>query len=345
MSGVDVDQLLTPVSEESPSGENLEYDPSFAELERAAAGEPERYSGTEVIPAREPNWKEVRRLALEIFARSKDLRVAVQLTQAETALDGIAGLSAAVSVIRGLVDRFWDGVYPRLETDGEYDPIVRINALAPLSDLNGLVGVVRKTYLVEAKSVGRFSFRDLEIAEQRTSPSEGEGGRSLELLLGALNEAGSDYARARMESLQRVGEDLRAIETVFTERTKDKAGPDFTLLEKTLQSGIAFLARGVPAEDAGQSSVADGAGGDRSGTQTSIGEIRSREDVKRILEQICDFLHRTEPSNPAPILLHRARRLLDRSFIDIIQDLVPESLPEIEKLAGTAQTQSTAASP
>ena len=345
MSGVDVDQLLTPVSEESPCGENLEYDASFAELERAAAGEPERYSGNEVIPAKEPNWKEVRRLALELLARSKDLRVAVQLTQAETALDGITGLAAAVSVIRGLVERFWDDFYPRLETDGEYDPVFRINALAPLSDLNGLVGVVRKTYLVEAKSVGRFSFRDLEIAEQRTSPPEGEGGPSLELLLGALTQAGGDYALARMESLQRACEDLRAIEAVFTERTKDKTGPDFAPLEKILQSGIAFLARGIPADAAGQSSIADDAGGDRRGTHTSTGEIRSREDVKRILEQLCDFLQRTEPSNPAPILLHRARRLLDRSFIDIIQDLAPESLPEIEKLAGTAQTQSTAASP
>jgi type VI secretion system protein ImpA len=344
MSGVDVDQLLTPVSAESPSGENLEYDPSFAELERAAAGEPERYSGKEVIPAKEPGWKDVRRLALEILARSKDLRVAVQLTQAETALDGIAGLSAAVSVVRGLVDRFWDDVYPRLETDGEYDPVFRINALAPLSDLNGLIGVVRKTYLVEAKSVGRFSFRDLEVAEQRTPPSDGEGGPSLELLLGALNDAGGDYARAKMESLQRVCEDLRAIETVFTERTTDKTSPDFTLLDKILRSGIAFLGRGVPSEAAGQSSVVDGAGGDQRGTQTSPGEIRSREDVKRILEQICDFLQRTEPSNPAPILLHRARRLLDLSFIDIIQDLAPESLAEIEKLAGTARAQSTAAS-
>lgn len=341
MSGVDVDKLLTPVSEESPSGENLEYDPSFAELERTAAGEPERYSGKEVIPAKEPNWKDVRRLALDVLARSKDLRVAVLLTQAETGLDGIAGLSAAASLIRGLVDRFWDDCYPRLEADGEYDPVFRVNALAPLSDLNGLVGVVRRTYLVEAKSVGRFSFRDLEIAEQRTSPSEGEGGPSLELLLGALNEAGVEYARERMEFLRQVCENLQAIEKVFAEKTKDGTGPDFTLIKKTLQSGIAFLAKGLPADEAGESTIAGDAGGDRGAAQTSTGDIRSREDVKRILERICDFMQRTEPSNPAPILLNRARRLLDCSFMDIIQDLAPESLPVIEKLAGTAQTQST----
>ena len=32
-----------------------------------------------------------------------------------------------------------------------------------------------------------------------------------------------------------------------------------------------------------------------------------------------------------------ARRLLDRSFIDIIQDLAPDAFDQIEKLAGTVQ--------
>ena len=49
---------------------------------------------------------------------------------------------------------------------------------------------------------------------------------------------------------------------------------------------------------------------------------------------MCDFLERTEPSNPAPLLIKRALRLLDRSFIDIIQDLAPESFEQIERLAG-----------
>ena len=38
----EIDQLLAPVSEGSPTGENLEYDVSFSELERVAAGKEER---------------------------------------------------------------------------------------------------------------------------------------------------------------------------------------------------------------------------------------------------------------------------------------------------------------
>jgi type VI secretion system protein ImpA len=334
MPSFDIDQLLTPVSEESPSGANLEYDdPRFGALERASAGEPERYSGKEVIPAKDPNWKEVRRLALELLPKSKDLRVAVQLTQAETALEGIAGLAAAVSVIKGLAERFWTDFYPQLETDDGEDPLIgRSSALAPLTDLNGLIGVLRKTPLVEAKSVGRFSFRDLDIAENRI-PAPEAGGPSLQLLLGALNEAGVDYARERIEFLRQVTADLQAVAAVFTEHG---GPPDFTPLQKAVQYGIDFFAKGLPAEEAVSSSAVGSAPG---AVTQSTGEIRSREDVKRILGQICEFLQRTEPSNPAPILLSRARALLDRGFLDIIQDLAPEALPGIEKLAGTAQTQ------
>jgi type VI secretion system protein ImpA len=71
-----------------------------------------------------------------------------------------------------------------------------------------------------------------------------------------------------------------------------------------------------------------------------MGALRSRDDVKRILEQVCTFIERTEPSNPAPILIRRAQRLLDRNFMDIIQDLAPDAVAQIEKLAGTARLSS-----
>jgi type VI secretion system protein ImpA len=68
-----------------------------------------------------------------------------------------------------------------------------------------------------------------------------------------------------------------------------------------------------------------------------LGALRSREDVKRVLEQVCEYLEKVEPSNPAPLLIRRARRLLDLSFIDIMKDLAPDAFGQIEKLAGIEQ--------
>ncbi len=337
----DIEQLLVPVSGESPTGENLEYDTSFSELERVSAGKEERYSGGELIPAEEPEWRTVHELAVALFARTKDLRVAVQLAKAETALSGIAGLQAGMRLMRALLEQYWDEVHPKLEAEDDHDPVFRINALAALDDPLGLLGLVRKTALVEARSVGRFSFRDLDIAEERATAAENASAPSLDLLKAALREAGSAEAESRVGLLQKVREDLRAVEDIFRSRAAGGQSPDIEKLDTTLAHGIAFLETGIEragsaqADDASvMTTAADGAA---SASGPGLGALRSREDVKRVLEQVCEYLERVEPSNPAPLLIRRARRLLDRSFIDIIQDLAPDAFDQIEKLAGTVQ--------
>ncbi|MBS1173145.1 MAG: type secretion system protein TssA, partial [Proteobacteria bacterium] len=60
------------------------------------------------------------------------------------------------------------------------------------------------------------------------------------------------------------------------------------------------------------------------------GEIRSREDAIRLLDKVCAYLDRNEPSNPAPLLIQRAKRLMTMSFVDIIRDMAPDGV-EIAK--------------
>jgi type VI secretion system protein ImpA len=64
------------------------------------------------------------------------------------------------------------------------------------------------------------------------------------------------------------------------------------------------------------------------------GRLRNRADARRALESVCEFLERTEPAHPAPLLIRRAARLLDLSFLDIIRDIAPEAAGQIENLGG-----------
>ena len=64
------------------------------------------------------------------------------------------------------------------------------------------------------------------------------------------------------------------------------------------------------------------------------GELRSREDAVRMLENICEFIERTEPANPAPLFIRRGQRLMTKNFVEIIQDLAPESLNQIKQITG-----------
>lgn len=49
-----VEALQAPISEASPCGDDLEYDPAFTALAAAAQGKPEQQFGDTVIPAVEP---------------------------------------------------------------------------------------------------------------------------------------------------------------------------------------------------------------------------------------------------------------------------------------------------
>jgi type VI secretion system protein ImpA len=53
-----------------------------------------------------------------------------------------------------------------------------------------------------------------------------------------------------------------------------------------------------------------------------------------MLDLVCAYLERHEPSNPAPLFIRRAQRLMQKNFVEIVRDLMPDSLSSLEKLAG-----------
>jgi type VI secretion system protein ImpA len=68
------------------------------------------------------------------------------------------------------------------------------------------------------------------------------------------------------------------------------------------------------------------------------GTPASRAEAQRLLLQACEFLERAEPAHPAPLLVRRAIRLLDMNFLEIMQELTPQSVTEIERLAGLGRS-------
>ncbi len=68
-----------------------------------------------------------------------------------------------------------------------------------------------------------------------------------------------------------------------------------------------------------------------------LGEIGSRDDVLRAIDAICAYYARSEPSSPVPLLLQRCKRLVAMAFTDILKELLPESLPNLQKIAGKTE--------
>jgi type VI secretion system protein ImpA len=67
------------------------------------------------------------------------------------------------------------------------------------------------------------------------------------------------------------------------------------------------------------------------------GEISTRDDVIRLLDRLCEYYGKFEPSSPIPLLLQRAKRLVAKDFMEIVRDMTPSGVAEAELLGGVAK--------
>ena len=106
MSAIDVEKLLLPVTDESPCGDDLEYDPAFQELERTASidASASMVGGDE--EPEPPNWREVAKQAETLLGQTKDLRAAMYLTKARLDTHGVVGLGEGIALIKRETRRF-----------------------------------------------------------------------------------------------------------------------------------------------------------------------------------------------------------------------------------------------
>ncbi|HWW69918.1 MAG TPA: type VI secretion system protein TssA, partial [Duganella sp.] len=64
------------------------------------------------------------------------------------------------------------------------------------------------------------------------------------------------------------------------------------------------------------------------------GAIANRAAVTRMLDTACAWYAAHEPASPVPLLLRRARKLVDMSFIELLQDLAPDGLGQLAQVSG-----------
>ncbi|HXP04892.1 MAG TPA: type VI secretion system ImpA family N-terminal domain-containing protein, partial [Stellaceae bacterium] len=140
---IEIAALLAPIPGDAPVGVDLRQDAAAADALytrlRDARGEArtveraqENEEGNYTIPA---EWRTIRDLAYEaLTAHTKDLEIACWLTEALLRSDGLQGLSAGLQVMSGLVEQYWDDLFPLPDEDGI------ATRVAPVTSLNGQSG-------------------------------------------------------------------------------------------------------------------------------------------------------------------------------------------------------------
>lgn len=346
MSVLEPELYLQPASPEHPSGPDLQYDADFIALETAAQGKPEQQYGDTIIPAEPPEWKEMKQLALGLLSRSKDLRVACHLARAMVELDGLAAFGECLTLIRGYVGQYWDTVHPQLDPDDDNDPTERVNVVSSLSDRLTTVAQVMRAPLVRSNILGVFSMHDVQQARGEAPTVGGDPPPDIAAIEAAFLDCDLDHLKATCQAAAQAYDDVVAIDSTITDLVGAANAASLEQLSAALKTIRDYLQgqlnrrEGVEAAggEAGLEATAEGgpsAGAAAGGGPPAVaGQIASREDVIRTIDKICEYYDRQEPSSPVPLLLRRAKRLVTKSFMDILEDLTPDGVSQARQIGG-----------
>src|SRR3954453_21696598 len=350
---INVDDLLKPISDDKPCGEDFTYHPSFQNLETIARHKPGAQafgSSSADTPPEEPEWKEVFKEALEVLNQSKHLTASVILTVSALKTGGLEGLRDGVAVVHGLIEKYWGDLYPRLDPEDNNDPTERLNILNNLSSAGDPLRFTVHLKQVVLSPNARITLQHIINAKEKGRPdaagSEGKSGNSdmdFSQIQAAFRDGGTEAAGVTLSMVNEVIGHVRAIDTFLDSMLPSGRGVNFEVLNKLLsemKSAVEpFASNGAPAEegtDAGATAPETGGApraGARSGPAVS-GTIQSTSDVIKALDLICDYYRTNEPSSPVPLILQRAQRLVAKDFMEILTDLTPDALSQLQVITG-----------
>ncbi len=325
---VEASNLTTPISADSPCGVDLDE----SEPLLLAAFDAYRIFGL-LSPwpkDAQPDWREIRDRSLEALAKSRDLRILSHLAVAMLRIEGIEGFSRSLSIAAQWLGEWWEPLYPRVDEDA----ILRRNALNALADRVAVLDGLRRAPLLEHRQLGACCIRDIEIAHGQFSPAADETARDpaeIDALLAAMElEPLQSLAGALHQAL----DSYRAIETLTRDRAGSEAVPDFTaalaLLGRTLTLIETQLRARAP-DPAGEP-VQDGAVvAHTAGVPHAIG---TRAEAIKALDAVAAYFRTNEPSSPIPMFLERAKRLIGKDFLAVLEDVVPESVAQAKSIGG-----------
>lgn len=233
--------LLNPISEAKPSGDNLRYAPVYDKIKEARRQDDDAPQGDWKVERKVADWPLTIKLIGDTLAtQTKDLQLTAWLAEAMLRREGVAGLREVLDLIRGYLENFWDTVYPELEDgDAEY----RAGPLQWVGDR--LESAVKRSALTrsgldwfqykESRTVGTEEAAAESDEKQRARlEAIAEGKISQEVFDKAFEETPKKYYVALLETFNGTLESLDALGSVCDEKFGDVA-PSYGTLKRVLE--------------------------------------------------------------------------------------------------------------
>jgi type VI secretion system protein ImpA len=307
------------------------------------------------------DWPGVAKLCAEALeTRTKDLQIAAWLMEAWIELHGFAGLREGLDLIAALCRAFWDSLYPAIE-DGDLEmrigPIVwideklslRVKRLTVAQAPDGQSAACTLGDWENACHLERLVGRNPKAVEQAAA----EGGVTQESFMRQAMATPIAFYRELGAEVTAAHETCVALERVLDEHCGARA-PTLRHVREVLEDAqhlidYVFLQRGEertppppepepPAAEVPADALAVVAPGDAAALAPAAAEapappvvtavprgggpIQSREEAYRLLEEVAEYLLRTEPHSPTPYLIRRAVSWGQKPLAEILPELI-----------------------
>jgi len=313
----DFDALLEPIPGDNPAGVDLRGDDSAAnpwytikdhrgDARRAERDletwDPETEKGAPPDPL--PDWRKLLNEAVSVVTkRTKDLEIVAYMIEALVRTDGFAGLAKGLALANGLIERYWDQIYPRPE---ESDPGATVLSLAQLNGFGGggvILGPLSHVPITNDPGGESFAYwQYLEAHNLKTLPHEDQAKRldrgavSLDRFKRSSDATPKDFFKQFFAETQEALAELARLDALLDARLPNEFKPSFTAIREQVED-IERAVRTFAPFDAEPSANANGqaAGAAPGAMGVSIGGISSRDEAFRQLSLIADFFEKTEP--------------------------------------------------
>lgn len=347
---MNIDELLAPISEAAPCGEDLSFSAEFdaiAELRRE--DDPTLAQGAWVTALKTADWPTVQTRCAELLARrAKDLRLAMWWAEAAALTQGYAGLQQGLSLCSQLCERYWDGLYPLIEGGDLEQRVGNIGWL-----IKRVAALAYEAPLTHGRA-GSFSLKQMQSARalQATlerAPDKASGLPAdvvtLEKFNRALRDTPQDELRQMLATLQACLEALAAWQAVVDPRL-GADGPSFVPAREALASALheaKRLAREVGALSGPE--AASEAAHSAAAAQAPGGAVRTRQQALAQLREVAAFFRATEPHSPVAYLADKAVQWGDMPLHQWLRTVVKDgaALAHLEELLGLEPRRDSAA--
>ncbi len=347
LGGMNIDELLTPISDSAPCGEDLSFSTEFdaiAEMRREDDATLDQ--GEWVTALKSADWAGAQARCGELLSsRSKDLRLAMWWAEAATLTDGYVGLQQGLTLCARLCDQYWAGLYPEAE-GGDMEQRAGniawfVGRLVPLAVAAPVVRGKSGAYSLHQMQVARALQATLERSPEKAAHLPAEA-LTLDKFNRALRETPKDDLRKTLATLLSCQEALAAWQAVVDAKLGDD-GPSFVPAREALAAAhheVQRLAReagalaGTPAVQAAATGSA--AQGIADTARAAGGPLHSREQALAQLREVAAFFRATEPHSPVAYLADKAVHWGDMPLHLWLRSVVKDgpALAHLEELLG-----------